>query len=404
MEYNPYDLECNRLQRALESKNGDKDRLSDTLSWYDAIDINSLNSSLASKESSQNELQSLINDIEREANSLLTKIQTTKSHIKTLLNPSNWFNDEQKSYRQKAYVLKTALRKKKEHIRKQKNLSSETDISIKTISKDIEKHQNIDRQEVSEQIGSLSLEIAILGEKFNRTSGLKANVDVVLQPVIKQINDYEFSISAAKEKIGKAKSFERKLDFAANSYQRAIIHNECEDSLGAGSPKKVIGQEERSIKKFERDLVKSRNRAVKIGETFSRDIRKIIIDGNNMCYEGNQFVGLSPLIESCIELQKRYKIIIVFDSAIRSQVKAGDQEIREQFGSGTTVHIVASKQLADETILDIASSDSFYYILSNDRFGEYTEKDVVKDCRLIRHEIVDSKVIIHDLNVNVRYG
>lgn len=66
-------------------------------------------------------------------------------------------------------------------------------------------------------------------------------------------------------------------------------------------------------------------------------------------------------------------------------------------------HIVASKQLADETILDIASNNKFDYVLSNDRFGEYLDKDVVRNDRLIKHEIVKGKVIIHDLDINCNY-
>lgn len=182
-----------------------------------------------------------------------------------------------------------------------------------------------------------------------------------------------------------------------------MVHQECEKLLGEGSPKKVIRQSESQILRLERDLEKSKKRAIQIRVNVSRDIRKVIIDGNNMCYENGKFVGLPPVIESTKELQRKYKVIIIFDAAIRSQIKAGNQEIRGKFDHSVDVHVVATKQLADETILDIASNDDSCYIISNDRFGEYQEKAAVKDDRLIRHEVVSGNVLIHGLNINVAY-
>ena len=404
MEYNPFAQEYYRLQGLIENRNGEKRRLSDELSWFDATNISSLYSSLEGKENSKNKLQSLIDGIKKEIDALHAKIQETKSHTKTLFNPFNWFDDEQKSYRKKLNGLKEELSAKQDLIeRRQKSLSGR-DESINKINQDIEKHKNFDRQQVSDEVNSLGKKIVLLEEEFNPVSDLKNKVDIELRPVLKQINDYESNISTAKEKIRKAQSFEQKLDAADNSYERAMIHQECENAFGEGSPKKIIRQQEGLVRKFERDLEKAKNRAVQIGKKASRDIRKIVIDGNNMCYEGNKFVGLAPLIESTTELQKNYTVIIVFDSAIRSQVNANDQMIRARFKNTIKVHVVATAQLADETLLDIASGDDFCYILSNDRFGEYMEKEVVKNSRLIRHEVVDGKVIIHDLNVNVRYG
>lgn len=183
-----------------------------------------------------------------------------------------------------------------------------------------------------------------------------------------------------------------------------MVHQECEKLLGTGSPKKAIGQSQSQILRLERDLEKSKKRAIQIRVNISRDIRKVIIDGNNMCYENGKFVGLAPAIESTKELQKKYKVIIVFDAAIRSQIKAGNQEIRAKFDRSVDVHVVATKQQADETILDIASNDDSCYIISNDRFGEYQEKAAVKGSRVIRHEVVCGNVLIHDLNINVMYG
>lgn len=94
---------------------------------------------------------------------------------------------------------------------------------------------------------------------------------------------------------------------------------------------------------------------------------------------------------------------VIFDAAIRHQLKRNDQEIRDQFNKRLNVHTVASKQLADETILETASHNKNDYVVSNDRFGELFDKEIVKNKRLIKHEILKGRVMIHEIDVNLKY-
>jgi hypothetical protein len=41
--------------------------------------------------------------------------------------------------------------------------------------------------------------------------------------------------------------------------------------------------------------------------------------------------------------------------------------------------------------------------MANDRFGDFNEKSVVKDGRIIRHEIVNGNVSAHDLQIRAAY-
>jgi len=387
----------------MERKNSKKKILVNDLRWFDSTKASDLFYLLEEKEKSSLNYKLTVDGIKKEIEILKADIQKTNEYIKTLLNPFNWFDNNQKKYRQRMNGLVDQLSTKQKH---KKNVSaslSKTSKAIKLIKSDISKHESFNRQNVNDELISLDREIVTLTKEVTIVSSSRDNVDVALKPVIAQINDYESSISTAKGKINKAQSFDSELDSADNSYERAMIHEKCEKTFGDGSPKKIIRRQEGAIRAFERDLEKTKKRAIQIGKKASLEIKKIIIDGNNMCYEGHRFVGLAPLISATDVLHDQYNIIIVFDSAIRSQIRANDQEIREKFNGNIKVHVVASKQLADETILEIASSDDLCYILSNDRFGEYMEKDAVKNNRLIKHEVVDGKVIIHDLNVNVGY-
>ena len=404
MEYNPFTQKYNYLSSRINKKNSDKAILVDELKWFDSNNISTLSSSLKEMVTSSNNYNRLIDVHNKEIEIINANIQDTQKKTKTLFNPLNWFDDIQKKYRKKTHTLITELKTVEDHKKKSKRLLATTVRSMANIRSNIEKHKNFNRKKINNDISNLNNEVVLLEAQLQKVSTSKHTVDVALKPIIKQIKEYKSNISVAKEKIIKVQRFEHNLDMADNSYERAMIHEECEKLFGDGRPKKIIRQLEGTIRRFERDLDKAQKRALIVGEKSSRDIKRIIIDGNNMCYEGNKFVGLDPLIASAQLLLKKYKVTIIFDSAIRSQSKSNDQIIREQFNRNIKIHVVATKQLADETILDVASDDDTCFILSNDRFGEYNEKEAVKNNRLIRHEIVDRKVIIHDLNINVRYG
>ena len=80
-----------------------------------------------------------------------------------------------------------------------------------------------------------------------------------------------------------------------------------------------------------------------------------------------------------------------------------DGDIQERFGSGAQVHVVATSAKADETVLAIAETDQAMYILSNDRFDDFAGRRAVSEKRIVRHEIVNNAVHIHELELSVKF-
>lgn len=129
----------------------------------------------------------------------------------------------------------------------------------------------------------------------------------------------------------------------------------------------------------------------------------MVIDGNNLCYEGNRFIGLAA-VEALVPLLSRMcAVVVVFDSAIRRLLNTDDSSLQRRLASYAKVHVVASRRMADETVLDLANGSEFTYVLSNDRFGDFNEKSAVKGGRVIRHEIVNGNAFVHDLQLRAAY-
>ena len=183
-----------------------------------------------------------------------------------------------------------------------------------------------------------------------------------------------------------------------------MIHEECERTFGEGSPRRIIGERQKEVRRLERDFDKARRRVEDIARKASRKIDTIVIDGNNLCYEGNTFIGLSAIEALLPSLVRVCSVVVVFDSAIRRMLNTTDSGIQKRLGRRARVHIVASRRLADETVLDLASGSEGVYVLSNDRFGDFNEKHVVRDGRIIRHEIVNGNIFVHDLQLRATYS
>lgn len=135
-------------------------------------------------------------------------------------------------------------------------------------------------------------------------------------------------------------------------------------------------------------------------------IKKIVIDGSNLCYEQGKFIGAKALAWLTQNLKNKYEVIVVFDSGAFLGLgfnQTDPEELEKIFGKGVKIHKVQRERKADETILKYAENEQTYYVISNDRFRDYPQAEVVTNNRIIRHEILGGKIIIHQLDLALSY-
>ncbi|WP_421121694.1 hypothetical protein ACE2AJ_09835 [Aquihabitans daechungensis] len=209
-----------------------------------------------------------------------------------------------------------------------------------------------------------------------------------------------------------AERIDRQLSDETNSYERAMLYNHCKREFGHGSPRKAIRALERQIElraqaidyhqrkldHLSRNMAKTRQRIEGLVEVALREIVALVIDGNNCSYEAGEFIGLAALHPLTEHLAQRFEVTVVFDSDIRSLLKVRDNDLRTALPD-VSVHVVAPRRKADQTILDLADA-STTWVVCNDQYGEFRDKVAVKERRLITHEILGGRILVHDLDVN----
>ncbi|WP_010178683.1 hypothetical protein [Glaciecola sp. HTCC2999] len=403
MRLNPYEQDyeiANDKLKALSITLEDKKQ---KIHWYQRTDLNSLNLHYLELEGKLETQAKLIKRLKTNANEIESSSELLNKSIKSLWNPKNWFDIQQRR-------MRTELAEKKQLL---------NEISIKKtkqegIFKRLKKRKEESLIEIADykcfDIYTKSSEVAELANLLSKQlkdleaiKEQKEKIDHKLQPVITQITSLEGKIIKLERRLIEAKNLDEDLSSASNSYERAMIHQDCEHKFHTSSPKRVIAKTSREITKLNRDLSKLNKRAKSIATKAARVVQKLIIDGNNLCYQGGSFIGfvaLKPLIVSLVE---QYKVVLVFDASIRRLLSMSDNEISNEIKGEIDLHVVATSIKADETVLDLAGSDSTSYIISNDRFAEFGEKSAIKQKRIIRHEIVSNKILIHDLEISMSF-
>lgn len=282
--------------------------------------------------------------------------------------------------------------------------------------------------EADEAIAKIDGELSLLRRKRNDLEARAAKVDGAVAAPLAELRRYESEIEALESTISKLRSersgwesqiveaqrFDERISSTASRHERFKLHEESERRFGNRSPLAAIkamrsqtrsltssiGDREQQIARIRRDMAKTERRVTEAAEVAAREIDALIIDGNNCCYRGNDFIGLAALIPMTERLGERYAVTVVFDAAIRRLLGVSDNDLRAALPAAE-VHVVASRVKADETILD-AADEPTAWVVSNDRFGDYRDKSSVNERRIIRHEIVRGRVLIHDLEVAER--
>lgn len=223
--------------------------------------------------------------------------------------------------------------------------------------------------------------------------------EIVREP-LENMRKHETERKMIMSRISHAEAFDSSLSNASNSRERAKIHEQCDRELGDSKPGNVLRQSRGALRGVDDKLKKLQTRIDSLIRFSIWDIRHIVIDSNNLCYEGKRFIGLTALKSLVPLLARKYKLTLIFDASIRRKLELSSTDIEALFPQADRVHIVASKRTADETVLAAASDDPHTFVLSNDRFVDYPEKMAVKEDRVLRHEIVNRTAYIHELQIS----
>ena len=314
-----------------------------------------------------------------------------------------YFTAEQKQIRSEASRLTSELSSAKQHLSRDQDAHSKVRADINTARKRVSDHANFDLNDSEKRLSSLGPEIERLTSAHAADNAELVRIETKIRPHTQELDRLKSELATLNADIARANRFEQDLSSAANSYERAMIHKECEEKFGTGSPKQVISDRRGKIRNLDNNIPKLERRIREELQKLERTISHLLIDGNNACYEGQSFIGLRAISALLRELGGRYKTTVVFDASIRAMLKTDTQGVERALGTSVNTHVTPTKSAADEYLLKLADQDNSAFILSNDRFAEYHDYNAVKSGRLFRFLIADGKLMANDIDVAVNF-
>ncbi|RVT47451.1 NYN domain-containing protein [Rubrivivax albus] len=403
MEYNPFTERHSAIQRQVRSTEDEREECSQQLVWHSNFNLDAEAEALAASKRQAGRIRSAFDGLKERRNREAAKEGQLSHDAKLGLDPRRWFSAERIQHAKERDEARERLAELDKDIAKHEAEAAKVLQVCQQRQARLDRYRSLKPLELKAKLRALELRLEQLRPELAKLLADKQRVDALLSAPLLEQHQLNDRLASLEGEVTLAESFERRLSGASNSYERAMVHEECSKAFGGESgPGRVKQKKQRDMQAVRRNLEKVEARLKQIGQLASRPISTLVLDGNNLCYEGREFIGLAPLHALTYALAGSYHVIVVFDASIRRLLRMNDQQVAYGFPREVMVHIVASKQAADQTVLESAST-SDAYVISNDRFRDFTDKAVVSGQRLIRHEIVAGKVLIHDLNLAVSF-
>lgn len=398
MSHNPLASELENAQNALAQLRDSRHTLDQELRWHAQFDFEKNSADLrevtdrhAALRAQAAESQSQLDDAQRVLDEL-------REQASLGWNPSRWFSAQRGTAKQRHAEQQTLVGTLLAQHREVSEQLAEVDGRKSRLENDLRRYTAVDAARGADRLTLLDHEIAAQEAKVANLARRKRRVDARLAPLLSQLHDREREAARLNHVLKVAESFQSQLNYAANGYERKQVHERCERELGRSSPGAVIHEVQHQRRVLDRDLDKLRRRIAEEARRTSRDVRSVVIDGNNMCYDGGEFIGLAALIPVSGVLSRAHDVTVVFDQSIQTRWRFTEGELTASLPA-VRVHVVRSRRAADELILDVAR-DPYAVVLSNDRFGEFQDKDAVRGGRVVGHDILKGRVSVPDLEVD----
>ena len=334
---------------------------------------------------------------------LETRLKDTRA---TQTNPLvfwKFFTAEQKQIRLESNALRKEISAVNERLVNDNQALSKVRSDLSSAQKRISEHKSFNLNYAETQLAAIQPKTRQIASDLAAAKIELERIEEKIRPHSQELERLETELETFNSDIAKADRLDRDLTAAANSYERAMIHQECEEKFGSGSPRHVIIDRRGKIRRLENNIPKLERRIRDELKKLDRTISHLVIDGNNACYEGQSFIGLRGISALLEVLGDRFKVTVVFDASIRAMLQSDNQGIEKVLRPKAATHVAPTKTAADEYLMKLAGKDHSVFILSNDRFAEYHDYDVVKSRRVLRFLIADGKLMANELDISISF-
>jgi hypothetical protein len=405
VEYNPLTAQVRSRRRTLEELRETETELRTQLAWQDAFDPAATARMEKVQESKLAYLEEQLGELDAVLPVALTRIENTRAATRPGWNPSYWFSDDRSAARIELARGLAEIEKNKADKRRCITERAHALSNRESARESMERYSRFDREVAGSTLSEVAIEIQSSDSELQKLEAREKALDAELRVPFDELLGFRDQLKQLSSELVKAERFDRELGQASTNYEKKQIHQACEALFDSGKPGKIIADRKRAIASVTRNIKKLEVRLRELGRRGARDVQALVIDGSNLCYDGEKLIGLFPLRALCNQLTDvlgGIDVRVIFDASITRRLGLPNEaRLRSQLPK-VNVYVAASEIDADEFILDAAQDDTTF-VLSDDRFANFPEKSAVRGDRILRHMIISDRIIVPELSINTKY-
>lgn len=403
MRTHPFTKDIEALQREQNKSSSELLDWNTKFAWFQGFNLDQESFNLRHAERNKSETQAKLHQAQQAVIGLASSLKPLELMAGMGIDPRHWFSSERAIAKRQLVAAQQELAAQQSRFEGLKiEISKAAELGPK-IQGEIAMARKFDTLLALSAIAALQAILDRIEPQLVSLSQRSDDLDEVLREPLQSLRKQEVERARLKRQISSAETFDTELTNASSGFEKAKIHERCDRELGDSKPGSVLRQSRGALRGVDDKIGKLQARVDSLIRFATWDIRHIVIDGNNLCYEGKHFLKLAALEALVLILARKYNVTLIFDASIRRKLELSSKDIEARFPQAERVHIVASKRTADETVLAAAGDDPHTFVLSNDRFIDYPEKMVVKEGRMLRHEIIGQVAYIHELRIAARF-
>lgn len=242
MDFNPYTPRSADIQQRVAELSERANKIAVELQWYGSVDLSAIHAELLSWKAKAQELEIETATLKSESIVIESELTETASLVGSLLNPANWFTENQAVLRRRRKELVDNRDKKELAKQSTTNSLSSAREKVEQLFSIVLRHDAFDSSVKAHALQDVRQNIAAAKQELEEISARKLRVDQKLAPSLAELKKYESEKTSAESTLRRAIGLKKRLDDASDSKERAIAHQDCEAMFGTSSPNYVIGQ------------------------------------------------------------------------------------------------------------------------------------------------------------------
>ena len=393
------------LEREIININANSQTLRADLDWFERFELESNHTRLAQVQRETLAAREQLARVEQSIKASRAELNSAKGVAEAGWSPLHWFSTERRVAERQVSTLQKRLSQFKSQ---QEGLVSglgESQREELRLNANSQRYQGFDSLQANATITQLEHDVQRLQGVADEVRKASAHWEAVAGEVYRNWKTTHDQLRATEQDIIDAECFINQLDNAQSSFDKKMVHDDCEDRFGAGqrSPDRVLKDRQFHQRKLKREEEKRMRRLRDTIRLLENEIRALVIDGNNLCYLNEaggkrRFIGLAVLKALVPHLAATYGVTLVFDPGIRCQLDMSDNALQAMFPQ-VRVLVMPPTLTADHPVLAAAEFDVETSVISNDHYSDYPDMAAVREERVLHAVVHRDSVQIPQLQI-----